>query len=1030
MNIKTKMLKCDVSGQKSGVRILLTPILCILSWFNVLTLFSHPSSLIPHTLSTVPPERLEARQAFSELKFGIFIHWGIYSMFGAGEWHQNLTGKGEGLRAAEYDVAANAFYPHDFDAREWVKAFKAAGAKYVVFTSRHHDGFSMWDTKASDYNIVKATPFKRDVVKELAEACREEGIKLGLYYSLMDWHREDYPTGRTLAARAFVDKSHEDYASYLAFMKAQLTELLTNYGDILCIWLDGEWDHEKTGLDWHFDEIYSLIHSLQPKCLVLNNHHHAMRDGEDIQGFERDAPGENKAGYSEGQKVEREFPLETCDTMVKGAWGWQADARDWKSAKDVRGQLERVNGMGANLLLNIGPQPDGRLPAEAMKTLRNLAQSCEDVNSLACAPAGDVVAPYGKFVDGMLSRIRPSGWLAAACHKQAEGLTGHPEALSYPYDTCLWAGSISRMGEHGAGWWRYEQTAYYTDGLLRLGYALGDAGLVGKGVAGVDYTLDHASPEGYLGNECTWDGKKHKLENGYKMWPMAVFFRAMKAKYDATGDNRIPAALSKYYLLHEADTVAETRNTISAEGILWTYGLTGDKRLLDLAETAWARKKAKKDDWSGDLTPQNCADDKPIYMHGVSYAEELKIPILLYAYTGKREYLDQAVNAERKLVRDHMLPDGCPSSTEQTRGNTVHWGHETCVVSDYTWSLGYFLEETGEASYADKIERCVLNAGFGAVDGDFKSLQYFSNLNQFIATSKSNHNLLAYGSTWMQYRPTHETECCAGNVHRFLPNYVSRMWLKDAEGAPVAALYGPSAVDFGWAKITEETRYPADGKIVFRFSVKQPKENAFTYRVPGWCVKGASLKINGELAQAGEPGTFATVRRTFRDGDTIELDFPMETVFEVLPRRRYVIKDAVTKWVGEIEGRSVSQGTVVRRGPLVFAYPIPETRTEDVAEHPNMHGKKSANPDFKCWDIRPAGPFNFALAAHTAEVEENEFGVSVKVPVRRIEWNLEDGRFTPDVPESPKTISDKVETIRLVPYGLTTLRLAVFPDLR
>ena len=333
----------------------------------------HISEPLGFSDKNIPEERLEARQAFSELKFGIFLHWGIYSLFGSGEWHQNLDGKGEGLRAAEYDVAANAFYPHDFNAREWVRAFKAAGAKYVVFTSRHHDGFSMWDTKASDYNIVKATPFKRDVVKELAEACRAEGMKFGLYYSLMDWHREDYPTGRTRAARAFVDKTHEDYASYLAFMKAQLTELLTNYGDILCIWLDGEWDHEKTGLDWRFDELYELIHALQPKCLILNNHHHAMREGEDIQGFERDAPGENKAGYSGAQAVQREFPLETCDTMVNGAWGWQVDARDWKSADEVREQVKRVNGMGANLLLNIGPQPDGCLPRPALEILRELA---------------------------------------------------------------------------------------------------------------------------------------------------------------------------------------------------------------------------------------------------------------------------------------------------------------------------------------------------------------------------------------------------------------------------------------------------------------------------------------------------------------------------------------------------------------------------------------------------------------------------------------------------------------------------------
>ena len=648
--------------------------------------------------------------------------------------------------------------------------------------------------------------------------------------------------------------------------------------------------------------------------------------------------------------------------------------------------------------------------------------------ALTALPAGAQVAPYARFADGLLTSIRPKGWLERTCRAQAEGLTGHPEALSYPYDSCMWAGRITRAGGHGEGWWRYEQTAYYTDGLLRLGYALGDKALVAKGEAGVDWTLANARPDGQLGDPCLWDAEKYKLSKGYEMWPMAVFFRVMKAKYDATHDERIPAALAKYYLLYGTNVLAAGRNTVNVEGMTWAYGLTGERRLLDLAEQAWS-VKVNKDGWSGDLTPANCADDAPIYMHGVSYSEELKIPLLLYAYTGREEYLREAVNAEAKLVRDHMLPDGCPSSTEQTRGNSIHWGHETCVVTDYTWSLGYFLEVTGDARYADRIEKCVWNAGLGSVTKDFKALQYFSNMNQFIATSESNHNPYSYGSTWSQYRPTHETECCAGNMHRFLPNYVSRMWLKDAAGAPVAALYGPCEADFGWAKITEETNYPFDGRVKFRFSVKEPRESAFTYRVPGWCEKGAAVTVNGEPAEAGAPGSFATIRRVFRDGDEICLDLPMQTVFEVLPRRHYVIKDAVSRWSGKIEGRSVSQGTVVRRGPLLFAFPIDATATEDVVDHARMRGKKSANPDFKCWNIRPAGPFNYALASHEAKTLVDGESVAVEVAVRRIDWSLVDDRFTPDVPEKPAALSDKVETIKLVPYGATTLRLAVFPDL-
>ena len=649
-------------------------------------------------------------------------------------------------------------------------------------------------------------------------------------------------------------------------------------------------------------------------------------------------------------------------------------------------------------------------------------------------------APYGKFEDGMLSKTRPAGWLAETCRLQAEGLTGHSEALSYPYDTCLWAGTIPRMGTHGQDWWRYEQTAYYTDGLLRLGYATGNGAFIEKGETGVGYTLDNASAEGYLGQPCLWDAENFKLKKGYEMWPLAVFFRAMKAKYDAAPDERIPAALARHFLRYDKECVSQCRNVVNVEGMLWAYAHTGEKRLLELAEEAWNMRKPLPPDKKNELAPKNCANNDAIHMHGVSYCEEMKVPMLLAAYTGKKEYLDQAVNVERKLVRDHMLPDGCPGSTERVRGNNVHLGHETCDVADYTWSLGYFLETTGDASYADKIERCVFNAGFGAIADDFRSLQYFSNPNQFVCTSDSDHNPHCYGKTWMQYRPTHETECCAGNVNRIVPNFVSLMWMKDAKGRPVAALYGPSEVDFGWAKVKEETRYPFDGRIVFRFSMKEPFESAFTYRVPGWC-KGASVNVNGEAVAAAAPGSFATIERKFADGDVIELDFPMEVRFEELPRRFLVdCNDVAKRNVKRPAAKfaNSSQGTVVARGPLVFAYPIPTERTEDMEEHANMNGKKSANPDFRSWNLRPAGPFNYALAAHRAEVVAGDKAgdgffkapadVRLRVPVRRIEWELDENRFTPDIPERPVLLPGAEETIELVPYGATMLRLGVFPD--
>jgi len=311
---------------------------------------------------------LKARQEFADSKFGIFLHWGIYSTFAQGEWYLS---KGK-LSHAEYKKAADAFYPHRFDAKAWVKAFKEAGAKYICFTSRHHDGFSMWESEHSEYNIVDATPFKRDVVEELARECHRQGIKFHLYYSHIDWSRDDYPAGYSTVK--VKDREHHEggWANYYNFMNAQITELLTRY-KVDALWFDGVWDHKKdaTPFDWQLEEQYRLIHRLKPECLIGNNHHLVPIEGEDFQIFERDLPGENKAGLA-GQDVGR-LPLETCQTMNKG-WGYGVKDTNYKSTAELIRYLVSTSGKGANLLLNIGPQPNGELPATALVRLKEMGE--------------------------------------------------------------------------------------------------------------------------------------------------------------------------------------------------------------------------------------------------------------------------------------------------------------------------------------------------------------------------------------------------------------------------------------------------------------------------------------------------------------------------------------------------------------------------------------------------------------------------------------------------------------------------------
>lgn len=336
---------------------------------------------------TPTEENLKSRQEFRDARFGIFLHWGLYAMLATGEW----TMTNNNLNYKEYAKLAGGFYPSKFNAAEWVAAIKASGAKYICFTSRHHEGFSMFDTKYSDYNIVDATPFKRDILKELADECHKQGIRLHLYYSHLDWYREDYPWGRTGRGTGRPD-SKGNWPTYYQFMNNQLTELLTNYGPIGAIWFDGWWDQDQNpDFDWQLPGQYELIHKLQPACLVGNNHHQVPFEGEDIQIFERDLPGENKAGLS-GQDISN-LPLETCETM-NGMWGYKITDQNYKSTKTLIHYLVKAAGKDANLLMNIGPQPDGCLPQVAVERLKEMGEWMQTYGETIYGTRGGCVAPH------------------------------------------------------------------------------------------------------------------------------------------------------------------------------------------------------------------------------------------------------------------------------------------------------------------------------------------------------------------------------------------------------------------------------------------------------------------------------------------------------------------------------------------------------------------------------------------------------------------------------------------------------------
>jgi alpha-L-fucosidase len=298
---------------------------------------------------------------FQDIRFGMFVHWGLYSLLGRGEWVMHL----ERIPSAEYRPLAQQFNPVRFDAEAWVSIAADAGQRYLVITSRHHDGFSMYDTALSDYKVTN-TPFERDPVAELADVCARRGdVKLGFYCSLLDWNHPAY---------RYRQESGLAWSDYLDFLHGQVRELCTNFGEIACLWFDGDWPRQpfdatntyfEPGGSFEYDKLYDMIHTLQPGAVVLNNRHHDPLPGEDIQGFEQDLPGANTAGFN--TTTVSALPLEVCMT-INDNWGYARADHNHKSTRHLVHVLARSASVGGNLLLNVGPTSDGEiLPVQARR---------------------------------------------------------------------------------------------------------------------------------------------------------------------------------------------------------------------------------------------------------------------------------------------------------------------------------------------------------------------------------------------------------------------------------------------------------------------------------------------------------------------------------------------------------------------------------------------------------------------------------------------------------------------------------------
>ena len=618
----------------------------------------------------------------------------------------------------------------------------------------------------------------------------------------------------------------------------------------------------------------------------------------------------------------------------------------------------------------------------------------------ATAVSPNSVPYFGVFEEASPLDIKPRGWLQEMLNRQLVGLASHHAVSGYPYDTCLWTGSIPKS-DHGEVWWPYEQTAYLIDGLERLGIVTGNGEVAAEAHKNIEYVLCHPGPDGSLGPG----------NIGGTNWPHAVLFRAFLAEYAVSGDARILSAMSRHYLSQPASYGCEPRDVSNIEEMLRIYSVTGNSDLLTRARQTYDRFNQLKSATS----LENLMSSRLIKEHGVTFNETAKLPALLYLYTGDSALLDAAAQAYYKVDRDHMLASGLHSAEEEMLGNSPDLYHETCNISDYTWSVGYLLMATGDARWADHIEKAVFNAGLGSISKDFKSHQYFSTPNQVVAAEGIE---TIYDEFRVAYRPGHVTECCSGNVHRFLPNYVLRQWMRTPRGGIVATLYGAGQFSTRIRDvpitISQETEYPFSETIDFIIRCRRPVAFALNFRIPGWTLN-PELRVNEKIwPLLCIPGSFETIFRTFQNGDRITLHLPMPL--------------HVRRWNGN--------GISIERGPLVYALKIKEDAKPE-------YGFKTA-ADFPAWDIRPASPWNYGLnlrqediTAQVQVIQRPNSGfpwdmgsspIELVAPAMRVDgWDLPEKR-NPKLPENPKG-SGAIENVALVPYGSTRIRMTVFPDL-
>ncbi len=615
--------------------------------------------------------------------------------------------------------------------------------------------------------------------------------------------------------------------------------------------------------------------------------------------------------------------------------------------------------------------------------------------------------------------IKPTGALRRFLETQMDGLTGNIAAAGYPYDTATW-GNPDYVPDEPVTWWPFEQTGYYIDGLTRCAVLLEDKKALEKAEKIIYSAIDNADEDGYIGPAFMKENKPLTVNR----WAHVVFFRACMALFDYNGDMKIPRAIAAHYLGGSYDYSFD-RDVLNAEILLWAYGVLRDGRLLAMAEKIHADYNAgeQKTTVTGDmLTDDTLLHKRKMFIHGVSYCEYSKLGAIFYMYTGNKKYLRVSEKALERLDKYYKLPNGCISSGEMTHKNSYDEVTETCDVSDYSWLLEYMLAATGDLKYADDIERCIFNAGIGAVTEDFRALQYFSCANQIITNEHSNHCRYMLGNSMMSYSPHPGTQCCPGNVNRFMPNYIMSMW--DMRGREVYFnLFGASdfcgKTDGGDIKISVDTAYPLSDRLDFTVETKTPF--ILKIRIPQF-----SEGFDGIPSGAEEDGGYLILN--IKENRRFSLEIKQNIKRHICHGGIYFTRGALTYSLG-MKGERSAYAVDTVNGKEFVSYRM-------TADKPwNYAVISDCNPAFLCGKA-DVFDVNANIPSITVEARRiPKWELHPRKNYRCWNWKYEtvikkDGcyTFTPRLPDMKNAaVSPEKEKITLYPYGASKLRMTVLP---